>query len=346
MLKFKRSALVSAIAVAAILLTSGSAFAAPGQNGRYLYGDAITDMGGPNAAAYVESGQGDASANVTLVVEAGNHYNKTTMSMDGNPGFRKVYNKNISSSSPSGVTVKDLLDAVHADNQGVGGELTFGINGNENTNMYFLYSVSKDNIAWSTGDFVFSGWVFRVNDKFPVRMTADGGGYEGTSISQTYLHDGDIVRFFFDYPAELAPGEDNIAAYNVRGVYRGRTGNKTKIQVQGHRTWIDQSDPYNYIMNVFNYFDLTAGNMASNTSVLASQLNVMFMSPKLIAADGAVYNGSMNIGGTATFTNVPAGEYIFTTESQLNSFDEDSGWVLIDGAFLCGTGAYNKVQVQ
>lgn len=339
----KKMSLTSIFTLILILVMTCSVFAAEGQNGKYLYGDAITNMSGSDAAAYVNSATGDKNVTVKLIIEAGDNCDPEKWSDNVTPGshFKQVFTKTISRNNSKGVTVKDLLDSVNNDG------LRINYNDPNPGNPYYLLSIEKNNLLWKSGVLGFGGWVFRVNDKFPIQRTSDNKGYEGTSVDQTVLHDGDIVHFFYDFPAQFTPTDDNIGAYNLRGIFKGRQGNKTKIQIQGHRTWIDQSNPTGMIMNVYNYFDITASNMANNTAVFASQLNIMGVAPKLTASDGTVYSGKMDVTGMATFTDIPKGTYTFSTEQQRLYFDEDEdAFSEYSGVFMSAPGAFHLIEIN
>lgn len=175
------------------------------------------------------------------------------------------------------------------------------------------------------------GWVFRVNDKFPVQRTSDGLGYEGTLANQTPLHDGDVVHFFYDLPAELEPEGESMAANYLRGVYASRTSSSVTIQLQGHKTWIDQSEYGNYIMNIYNYTNAGSGITA-----------------KLYNASGAlVGTATSNASGRVTFSGtLPAGTYTLQTDSVLRAFAKDDDWHdFCNNTYFLNTGAYSTIVI-
>lgn len=172
------------LAVVMVFSLSISAFAYNTGDGAYLwkgYGSNSTkitaaDIAGTNSSMYIVGDSGDTTATVTLVIEAPNAYNTNTFQVVYNTSFRKEITTTVTNST--GVTVSELLAAV----QGTNG-LTLDLTGNE-YHPTFLNGVTYNGYTWSSGGVLgLDGWSMRVNDKLPVKATADGAGYEGTLIA-------------------------------------------------------------------------------------------------------------------------------------------------------------------
>lgn len=323
------------LAVVMVFSLSITAFAYKTGDGAYLwkgYGDNSTkitaaDIAGTNSSMYVVGDSGDTTATVTLVIEAPNAYNTNTFQVVYNTSFRKEITTTVTNST--GVTVSELLAAV----QGTNG-LTLDLAEDE-YHPTFLNGVTYNGYTWSAGGVLgLDGWSMRVNDKLPVKATADGTGYEGTLIAQTYLHDGDVVHFFYDFSADIDLYEAANADY-VRGVYVSRTSNSVTVELQSHQTNMEIATIDNqttYIMHVYDYTKASG------------------ITAKLYDADGnqvgsARYSAS---NGRVTFTTsgtLAAGRYTLVSNSSLYVFDEESEYTDYDTAFMGKTGAYSYIDI-
>lgn len=89
MMKHTKKLLALVLSLILVFTVSATAFAAPGQDGKYLYGDAITNMNSANSSAYVVGTELDASATVTVVIEAGDCLDYNTYEIVKGSAFRK-----------------------------------------------------------------------------------------------------------------------------------------------------------------------------------------------------------------------------------------------------------------
>ncbi len=307
-------------------LFGGTALAVE-NDGRYLEGDAIPPTSSVDCSTYlVVEPASETSIDVTFVIEAGDALEDYEIS-EGS-AFRLELP--VSMSKVSGLyTVTDLLDEVNGSN----GLEFYGANNSAFTASTdyldtVVYDDGIDEYTWKAGSLGFDGWVFRVNDKFPVRVTSDLLGYEGTSILQTYLEDGDVVHFFYDLPSDLDSTSGSIAAKYVRGIYDSSSTGSLTVQLQAHTTYIEPVSPFIY--NVNNYIDMGSGVVA-----------------RLYDSSGNPIGTSQTSGsnGKVTFTNagIGSGTYILKTNSVLYETN-DPGWDwLVNGVYFELTGAYSKI---
>jgi hypothetical protein len=294
-------------------------------NGEYLEGDAIPPTTSPDCSTYLVGEPTTDEISVTLVIEAGNAFNSSGLPVLGT-ALRKELPVTLTGNNAK--TVTSVLVALNQTNG-----LTFYQSGNTQINSSSNYlgkvTMSGDYSAtWTAGTlFGFDGWVFRVNDKYPVQLTSDGLGYEGTSILQTPVYDGDVVHFFYDYPSDYPYEDVNIAANYVRAVHKSfnSTTHTLEVQLQGHRTYID---PSSYIMYVYNYVNLGSGLVAN----LYKEDGTLVQRRQPSSFDGVVTftdNNDLLSGGTYIVHTVPEYEY-----------NED--WD-IDATLFTLTGSYSVI---
>lgn len=298
--------------------------------GDYLAGNAIPpNPANPDSSTYEMSVPASAdSITVTLVIEAGDVIDLDWWEVVPDTSFRLEIPVTLGDGITSNTyTVTDLLAEVDGTY-----DLTFyGKQGNSyipftDTTTY-LAAVEYDGDTWYDSTYVFGGWAMRVNDQFPVEPTADTLGYQGTGIIDTYIDDGDIIHFFFDYPTQFSPSDPNYAANFVRGIYEGHTATNLSVQLQGHKTFIDQST-MDYIMSVYNYVDLGAGVTAYLYSTAGAML------------DTAVSDGY----GVVEFDGVFDDDEVYIVKTA-PTYNFATGWdEMLDGALFINTGAYSKIK--
>lgn len=337
MKKYAKKLLALAMVLAMVLSLGVSAYAIG--EGSILYGTGIpptTAFGSDYSSAYLNPSSGYTTGKVTLVVEAGDSFSWNEYGTIEDSGFFKY--KMYSLSNASGITVLDLLNAAAADSS-LG--LTFSI-----TNDY-LSSISRAGTDWdanqtstvaywySGGEWGFDGWVFRVNDKFPVE--AVNGGYQGTSISTTYLHDGDIVHFFYDAPSNF--DNDNIPAANyLRGTYFDRDSSGVYIQLESHDTFIDQLDNWKFYVN--EYEETGAGLAASLYSIVTDP-QTGFVTYSFADSATADSDGLLQFSSSIT-----AGTYLLRTDSTIYEFTPDSFFGdMCENAYFDYTSTFCKVVI-
>ncbi len=330
--------LLALVVVLAMVMSLGFSAGAIGE-GQILYGTGIpptTAFGTAYSSAYLVGNSGDTSGTVTLVIEAGDAFSWDLFSTVVGSAFLKY--KTYSLSNQNGITVLDLLNAA-ANDSSMG--LTFSISNN------YLYSVSRDGTDWhagqsgeaaewfSGGSWGFDGWVFRVNDKFPVESY--NGAYRGTDIATTYLHNGDIVHFFYDAPSNF--DDDNIPAANyVRGVYTNRNANGIYVQLESHDTFIDQLDYWKLYVN--KYEQSGAGLTAYLCSVVTDPITG-------VTTCSCVDDATADSTGKVQFdANIPGGDYLLITSSTLYEFTPDSTFGdMCEDAYFEYTSAFCKINI-
>ncbi len=322
-----KKGLAIVLALVMVFAMTTTAFAVsgiPNNNGTYLEGTAIppssTDA---DCSAYVvTTPETSTNANVTLVVEAGNAYQNYSIKYMSN--FREVLNVNLSSSIAKNFTVYDVVNAA---NTQYSDKINFHFKENTTIKPYVDY-ITHGGYKWQDAQLGFDGWVFRVNDKFPVVKTEDNVGYMGTTMEQTYVKDGDVVHFFYDFPSYLEPNTPSLAAGYVRAQKDSFSANSLTVQLQEHKT--DIAPEYPYIMSINNY-----ENSGYGISAVLYDMN-----------GNQVATGRSNNAGKVTFSGkFASGEtYIVQTVKQMLSLDEEDEWYdTVDSVLLERTGAYSKI---
>jgi hypothetical protein len=335
--------------------------------GDYLGGDTFDpefDPSDPLCAAYEvpTSPPTTASMEVTLVIEAGDlavQYGDVIP----NTRFRKVVNNvTLDENTDGGYTVLGLLNEVDGSNG-----LSFDITGNDDPGAHwpaFLNSVTyadpqKGTNTWAPGQWGYDGWVFRVSDreddykdKFPVKELVKEsvpypGYYEGTLIDETYLYDGDIVHFFYDFPATFSSGLGHIEANYVRADFDNvdydPASHTLTVPLQFNYSYIvpgDAPDHSDDQMCVWNY-----GTMA--------YVSDEPITGRLLDLDGVEVPGGEMTNfdieeGTAVFAGAvltPGTEYIVETDNVPRYIDDEEWHDAINDAYFYFTGAYSRITV-
>lgn len=331
MLKAKKR-LFGGLLTLAMVFSLGAGPALAANPGDYLGGTAIPPTSAPESSTYEVTQPADSSAiTVTFVIEAGDAVKNYAVTP--NTAFREELDVDLTASPAGTFTVADLLYEV--DNIRDDLDFNFIVGSNPPSSVYLnavSYGIKPNQVTWTAGQWGLDGWVFRVNDKFPVQKTADGLGYEGTGVGQTYLNDGDIVHLFYDFPSEFYPGGGSVAADYVRGVYDSLTATGLKVQLQGHDTYIQPVSPY--VMSVNNYVDLGAGVAADLYVYNESEEEWQLDKSATSDSDGFVeFDGAFASGQT----------YLLKTGATYNN---NTGWgSMADGAYFILTGAYNKITI-
>lgn len=319
-----KKGLAIVLALVMVFAMTTTAFAVsgiPNNNGTYLEGTAIppssTDA---DCSAYVvTTPETSTNANVTLVVEAGNAYQNYSIKYMSN--FREVLNVNLSSSIAKNFTVYDVVNAA---NTQYSDKINFHFKGSTSYVDYIMHGGYK----WQEAQLGFDGWVFRVNDKFPVQQTEDLVGYEGTASDQTYVKDGDVIHFFYDFPSYLELNTPSLAAGYVRAQKDSFSANSLTVQLQEHKTDIAPTEPY--IMSINSYENSGYGISAVLYDMSGNQ----------------VATGRSNNAGKVTFSGkfVSGETYIVQTAKQISYLDEEDDWYdMLDSVLLERTGAYSKI---
>jgi hypothetical protein len=288
--------------------------------GEYLEGSAIPPSKSRDSSVKeITSADLSPDITVTLVIEAGNEYNldkgRFWVSFDV-PLARasQVY------------TVTDLLYEAN----GTHGFTFYGPNMAQftQTTNYVQgveYNDGTDDITWEAGQMGYDGWVFRLNDKFPV--FTDGTGWTGASILQTNIGDGDIVHLFYDFYADIDSDSGIFAANYVSGVYVEPEENETNptVQLHGHTTFIFPSSA-NPPMYVDNYKDIQGGI----TAYLYDSTGTTLYDTK-----------TSDLNGRVTFDGRFSGDYIVKTDPVYRP--AYSAVEIANNTYIALTGAYFKV---
>jgi hypothetical protein len=283
-----------------------------------LIGSAIPpDPSNPDCSTYeITKPTPTSSINVAFVIEAGDEI------FGGGSKFRvEIPSVILTSGSAQLFTVTDLL--VYLNGRRSTYNLTF-LDPNRvplTSTSSYLGIVDYGSDEWEAGQLGFDGWVFRVNDKFPVYLS--GSDWFGADILQTNIKDGDVVHFFYDFPSDYDRQSGSFAADNVRAIQVSSTRTSLTVQLQGHDTYIHPTSPYDFEVN--NYANLQDNIVAS-----------------VVDDTGTTITGTSNVNGQVTFNgSFTSGQiYIVTTESQ---YYPPYGFIGSDVYFSL-TGAYSKVE--
>jgi hypothetical protein len=302
----------------------------------YLGGTAFDpfDPTNPDSSAYEVSKPTTAeSITVSFVIEAGD---VTEMYEDVIPDTRfRMEIPQVALANASGFyTVYDLLNVIQAQ-----GDFDFTFVYDPIKDAYYLSAVEYDAASttpWTAGQWGNDGWVFRVNDLFPAELLPGYADtyYEGTAINQTYLNDGDVVHFFYDFPGQFASTLPyNMAADYVRGIveaYDVRTGT-LDIQLQTHDTNINVPNDRQFEVNDYDDTPWAYG---------AIKVYLLDTSGAEIAEDLS------DASGLVSFSGVAPGTYIIKTDSLLRNITVSPWEDFIDYAYFVYTGAYRKITIS
>lgn len=310
-----------AVTAAVSLLSAGAAAA----DASALGGSAIPPTSEVNCASYlVTEPAGATSVDVTLVIEAGDSFSLDDFDYIPGSSFREEIPATLTSATAKTFTVADLLSDING-SHGLSFEI---LTDSATTHTSYLNTVTHNGVDWVPGQWGLDGWTFRVNDKFPVR--AAGAGYEGALLNQTYLSDGDVVHFFYDFPSDFDSETGSVAANHVRGVLIDSSADSVTVQLQSHNTYIH---PASFDMSVNNYSDLGSGIRAYLYDASGAQVG---------AAQYSDANGQV----TFTGNSISAGSYVLKTDSVRFEFDPDGMWAdYVGTSYFAYTGAYCTITV-
>lgn len=324
-----KKGLVLVLALIMVFAMSTSVFAVSGitgNNGQYLEGTAIPPTTDADCSTYVvTTPTASTSAGVTLVVEAGDAFENYEI-QEGS-AFREIMTVSLTATSAQNFTVEDVLEAANETSS------AFNFSIKQTSSGPYLEYVEYGDYTWEEGQIGFDGWVFRVNDKFPVEITDDEVGYQGASIGETYVKDGDVIHFFYDFPSQLTSSIPSLAADYIRGTLTSWNASALTVQMQGHDTDIQATYPY--IMSVNNYENLGAGVTAYLYSVGSSGMLTL------------VSTGTTNSSGQVTFVGsfTSGSNYVVQTDNEEYTTTDPTWADWIDGVYFTKTGAYSKIEL-
>ena len=311
--------LAVALALAMVCARSATAMAAEAE--KPLLGDGLPGNDPDTESAYVVGGYSeDAEFEVTLIVEAGDQFDAEYFEPTPDTAFTAAIAVVATERDGiAGISVQDVLLSANATPDCPVRFETKTVDMHET----FAGTVTYNGLDRTTGNFGVDGWVFRVNDMFPVEAVS--GGYIGTLIGDTPVNDDDIVYFYYDLPSGLNNDHPDVAAKFVRGEVTDVDGDNVTVQLQNCSIYIDAGlDPDMY---VYAYSDVFANLNAT-----------------LIDSDGKEFEATSDGNGTVTFIgNIAAGEAILKTDKVLRSLPD---YDMLDGCLMEYTGAYCKVTIQ
>jgi len=310
------------LAVALAFAVAVPAFAAT--SSPYLFGDGLPDNTNPNEVStyIVTEPVADASVDVMFIMEAGNEV------WSGSGAFRVEFPFTVSGNGTDTLTVYDLLDQINTTSSSL--SFTLGKDPTKPHPTGYLSTVTHGGTTWDNGQLGFDGWVFRVNDLFPVKgVNVDNViKYQGTLIDETYIEDGDVIHFFYDLPSDLDSSSGSIAAEYVRinPHTLNITGNSVTAQLQSHNTYIQPVSPYDMYVNKY--------------------VNLSGIDVEIYNANGVlITTEETDSNGEVTFTSLTAGDYTIRTASSLRwNIPGNLGW-LADGAYFEYTSAYKVITI-
>lgn len=307
----------------------------PGNDGRYLEGTGLPGSGTPASqlSTYVVSTPtASTSINVTLVVEAGNAFSRSgsTYTITPNTHFFEVIPVTLTSGVAKNFYVNEVLAAVSSGSYDVKFYDSSGLITSSSTYVNKVTrTVGGTTHTWQAGQTpsYFDGWEFRVNDQMPIRFYTGTSYYEGTTISQTPVQDGDVIHFFNDYP-KIESGSPLSSKYQ-RAVVEDYDSGTLTVQLQNHIIKIEERGIYP-IMIVDKYIGFY------------DYLNVVNL--KLYDSTGSTLIDSANADrytGEAEFDDVDPGTYLIKADHIL----KPSGAQPPNNALLNYTGVYSMITV-
>lgn len=194
-----------------------------------------------------------------------------------------------------------------------------------------LTGVEHDGTLFQPGPYDIWGWVFRINDLTPVVYDADVGGYIGTRVDQTYIQDGDVIHFYFDYPY-TAYGFEYTADY-IRIVPSNVGTSSVTVQLQSHKN--------TSTIQIINNTQVLMANVNDYAAFTESTLVKMYNSAGVL-----VTSGSTNSSGQVTLTGTfPAGTYVLKTDNVWLSEDDDDPLEFYD-CLLSQTSGYKTIVIS
>lgn len=194
-----------------------------------------------------------------------------------------------------------------------------------------LTGVEHDGTLFQPGSLDLWGWVFRINDLTPVKYDNDANGYIGTTVDETYIQDGDVIHFYFDYPCTTF-GFEYTADY-VRIVPSSVSTTSVSVQLQSHKN--------TFTTEIINNKQLFRANVNDYATFTKSTMVRMFNS-----AGTQVAYGSTNSNGQVTLTGTfAAGTYVLKTDNVWLSEDDDDPLEFYD-CLLSQTSGYKTIVIS
>ena len=309
MKKTSKKILAVVLALAMVFAMSATALALdPGENpGLILGGNAIPPTDAPDCSTYLMT-QPEAtdSVTVTFIMEAPDEY------WEEAGAFYYEEDITLTADIPQTYTISDLLVKVAENNP----EFEFFTKGEKDASgndvypftkdSVYLYGVTHNGITWQPEEFDLWGWEFRINNLFPVVERTAPNGYEGPDLNQTYISNGEVIHFFWDYPATLHSGDEsfNYATNFIRLMPISIEPNSITVQIQGQKVgyetlfYEDDNGKTQQVLQlqVFNY-----ENFKGETTVSLCDSN-----------GTTIASGKTDINGQISFSteNITPGYYI------------------------------------
>ncbi len=322
----KNSKKILAIVLAIVMLFALSMTAFALYNAADIIGgDGVPPTASPDCPSYLVTTPTAAnSATVTVVIEAADEYWEEEGAF-----YDEVEVTVVADNNNNGIfTLQEVMEQLDYDNSDY--DITIsGWNG-----LPFVQTIEHDGVAFTQesniNGSVLWGWTYRINDKLPVYAFIyepdNIDGYRGTTIADTYVSDGDVIHFWWEY--SCTEWGTNYAAEYVR-LEPSVVGSTVTVTATSHRAPTESIDVgggnYEMQYQIYKYEELAGVTV--------------YLYPGVGTPLSAVTNAS----GIATFTSVPSGDYIVRSKSILlddsNNDDEYTGF------FFEQTSGYATVTV-
>ncbi len=198
----------------------------------------------------------------------------------------------------------------------------------------YIYSMTKDSKTYAPGlptpglTTAKDGWMFRVNGKLPIKANTSANP-QGTDISETYLKDGDVVHFYWNYPYQANGAVQSVNYLSANVTYTSNSGD-LQITATKSSSYFD-TPSNNYFWHIYDFATYTGLSGSSYpVTVYDSSFNT-------------VKTGTMGSSGTVTLTgcNLTQGQVYYVAVGT-TSYKNVAGTGSVADIILYQTSIFEK----